>query len=156
MPQVIQGKNTTYQHTGCLKSSWINSSPIINTFRHGSAYQKDKIQFHPPVKRYQFLPLGSLHRPLRQAHPLRRQTAEIRTTTLQPVEWESQSQKVRQNETAEEYVTSGRTRWNPRRTINLSGDRWSTWKRIQSNYSKGDPRSQKKNRGRDWEDTRNV
>ena len=38
----------------------------------------------------------------------------------------------------------------------LSRDRQSAWKRIQSNDSKDDPRTQKKNGGTDWEETRNV
>ena len=79
-----------------------------------------------------------------------------RTTILQPEEWRPQTQKIRQNETAGGYVPDEETRYNPRITTKWSGDRQSTWKRIHSNNSKNDPRSQKKNGGTDWEDTRNV
>ena len=34
------------------------------------AHQKDKIQPHPPEHRHQFPPLGILHKPLNQPHPL--------------------------------------------------------------------------------------
>ena len=53
------------------------------------------------------------------------------------------SQMKEQDKTPEEQ-----TKW--------SGDRESTWKRIQSNDSKYDPRSWKKNGGTEWDDTRNV
>ena len=45
------------------------------------------------------------------------QTPEAKgTTTLQPREWKLQSQKVRQNEMAKEYVSDEGTRQNPRKT----------------------------------------
>ena len=52
----------------------------------------------------------------------RRKTAEARTTILQSAEEKQQSQEVRQNETAEEYVPDEGIRWNPRRTTKWTGD----------------------------------
>ena len=48
------------------------------------------------------------------------------------------------------------SRWRNNNKKTLSGDRQSTWKRIECNDSKEDPKSWKKNGGTDQEDTRNV
>ena len=58
---------------------------------------------------------------IRKSTPLiasstRGQTAEARTTILQPVEQKPQSQKHRQDEKAEGYVPDEGTRKNPRKT----------------------------------------
>ena len=64
---------------------------------------------YQPVGRHQSLPAGSLHKPLRTASSTRGQTPEARgTIILQPVGL--QTQKDRQNETAEEYVPGEGTR----------------------------------------------
>ena len=69
----------------------------------------DKTQPHPPVGRHQSLPPVSLHKPLRSASPTREQTPEARgTTILQSMG--PQTQEVRQNEMAEEYVLDEGTR----------------------------------------------
>ena len=57
----------------------------------------------------QFLPSGSLHKPFSLIY--QKQRAEARTTTfLQPPEQKPQSQKVNQNEKAEDYITDEGTR----------------------------------------------
>ena len=48
------------------------------------------------------------------------------------------------------------TRYSPRKTTKLSGDRQPSRKRIQNNDSEDDPGSQEKNGGKDWEGVRNV
>lgn len=79
---------------------------------YSSAHQKDQTQLYLPVGRNKILPPGSLCKPLRLRQPYPRgQTAEAkRTTILQPTEKKSQSQKIRQNEVAEEYVPDDGTR----------------------------------------------
>ena len=56
-------------------------------------------------------PTRNLQKPLRQtASSTMGQTAEARTTTLQPAERKPQSQKIRQNEMAEKHVPDEGTR----------------------------------------------
>ena len=55
-----------------------------------------------------------------------------------------------------ENVANEGARQKPTRKTKWGGDRQSTWKRLQNNDSKDDPRSQIKNRDTDWEDTRKV
>ena len=64
-------------------------------------------------------------------------------------------QKVRQTKTTEKYVENKGTR-KKLRTTKWKGDRQSTWKIIQHNDSKDDPKSQEKNGGTDGDDIRNV
>ena len=53
--------------------------------------------------------------------------------------------------TAEKYIPDEGSRYNPRRKTNWKGNRQSTRKRVQSNNSEDDPRSQKMNTGIDPE-----
>ena len=123
---------------------------------HGPAHQRDKTQLNQPMGRDQSLPPGSLHKPCKLASSTRRQQQkqeELQSCSL----WNGNHthSKLDKNETAEEYVPDEGTRYNPR-TTKLSGNRKSTQKRIQSNDSKVDPRSRKKNGGTGGEDKRNV
>ena len=82
----------------------------------------------------------------------RSQTPEARgAAILQPAERSPLTQKVRQNDMAEKYVSDIGTRWKPTRTTKWRGYRQATWKRIWSNNSKDDPRSWKKNGSTDIE-----
>ena len=87
-----------------LPKVFLSPEPTLNTLLGTTLPTRGtKTQLHPPVGRHKSLPQGSLHKPLRQASHTRGQTPEVRgTTILQPVG--PQTQKVRQNEMAEEYV----------------------------------------------------
>ena len=100
----------SHQQTGCL-SLPEPTATSKHTPWNGHAHQRDKTQLHPPVGKHQSLPPESLHKPLRPASPTSGQTLKARgTTILQPAEQRQQTQKVRQNETAEEYVPDEGTR----------------------------------------------
>ena len=58
-------------------------------------------------------------------------------------------QKVNHNEKAERYVPDEGTRYSPRKSTKLSGDRQPSRKRIQNNDSEDDSGSQEKNGGKD-------
>ena len=45
---------------------------------------------------------------------------------------------------------------NPRKTTKGNGDKQTSRKRIQNNDSEDDPGSWEKNKGKDWEDVRNI
>ena len=72
-------------------------------------------------------------------------------------------QQSKQNEKTEKYSAGKGTWLMPTKPNKRGGDRESTWKRIQNNDSKDDPKSWKQNgvtdkriRDKDWEDARNV
>ena len=99
MPQAKQktGRehSLTHHQIGCLKSSWVNSCLTNILPTHSPAHQRDKTQLHPPVVRYQSLPPGSLHKPLRCPHPPR--GIEQKQQELQPciLQHGNQSEKNR-------------------------------------------------------------
>ena len=79
----------------------------IKVLSHTGLPTRDKTQLYPPP----VPPIRKLVHPSWIASAMRQQTAEARRTTiLQPVEQKPQSQKVRKNQTAEEYVPDEGTR----------------------------------------------
>ena len=103
MPQAKQSTRQehrpTYLQTGWLKSSWAQPCPSEgkDTVLPTSG-QKPVTTGRKPTQTCQI------------ASSTREQPGEARTTILQPVEQKPQSQKVIQNETAEEYVPDEGTR----------------------------------------------
>ena len=65
------------------------------------------------------------------------------TTNVQPAKRRPQTQKVKQNEKTENHTADGGARQKPTRPNKWRENRQSTWKRIQNNDSKDDPKSWK-------------
>ena len=98
-----QEHSPSHQQTGYLKSSWTQSC-LVN-IPHDTALPTRGTK---PSSTHQWAGTRPSHQEACTnllASAIRGQTAEARTTTLQPVEVKPQSQKVRQNEMVEEYVT---------------------------------------------------
>ena len=110
IPQVKD--SPTHQQTDCLESSWAHSCPlnIPSTWLHPLEGQELALPSRGQGK------VPPTRKPAQASQPAsstKWKTAEARTAaygTLQPTEQKLQSQKIRQNEMAEEYVLVEGTR----------------------------------------------
>ena len=154
MPQANQPTgeehSPTHQQTGCLKSSWAHRCPLnipletaLPTWEtrpssthqwagtspsHQKACTSLLDQPYPPGGRQQ----------KQELQPCRLWNRNLNHRKLDKMRWQRNMSHVKEKDkTPEEQLQS-------------------TQKRIQSNDSKDDPRSWKKNRGTDQQDTRNV
>ena len=112
---------------------------------HSAAHQRDKTQLYTPEGRHQFFPTGSLHKTLNQPNPPggRHQKQEkLQECRLQKGDHKNRkSDKMRQQRNMLQLKEQGKK---PTRTAKWIGDRNSTWKKIQNNYSKDDSKISEK------------